>query len=73
MYCNVQYTTSKTAKNFNVDISTVKTKIMGKVSICSTICIYMKVTEQAKCSKHLGYNINITHEHEKYFSERILN
>jgi hypothetical protein len=61
-----------TAKEFNKEIATIKTKIMafqGKDPIHSKICIYDKVTEQGNCFKYLGYYSNTTNENEKDISE----
>jgi len=54
------YDLQNTAKDFDMEISTVKTEIMafhGKDPIHSEICIYNKVTEQVNCFKFLGYYI----------------
>jgi hypothetical protein len=52
--CDLQNRT----KDFNVEIYTVKTKVMvfqAKVPIRSKIHIYNKVTKQVNCFKYLGY------------------
>jgi hypothetical protein len=48
------------AKDFGMDMSTEKTKIMAsqaKYPVRSSICVSDKNTEQVSCFKYLGYYV----------------